>query len=214
METTSLIPIFQLATIDYDNDRLLVFKDGIEFPPETTDNQITIGVFGREQIGKSTFLKALTNIDFKVGDDGDRTTTGILYGRNKVDIVNIQAFDAEGFGSDGVQADLYKRFKENYPGKTETELRQDADYLNQKACMKLCAALMSICDKIVIFCTVQDNFNALKVYFANFFALQTRQLAFAIRGVKNAKLEQTVKEKIFGAFKPDELDPQIADENW
>jgi hypothetical protein len=58
-------------------------------------------------MGKSTFLKVLTGINFKTGDCGKRTTNGILYGTSNKDDIDICTFDTEGFDSHYVQHKIF-----------------------------------------------------------------------------------------------------------
>jgi hypothetical protein len=102
-----------------------------------------------------------------------RTTNGILYGTSKKDDIDISAFDVEGFGSDSVQNTIFQKFKIRYPKMSEQEQRQSADDLNARACNQQCAVILSLCDKIIIFGKVEDNYNVIKIFFANYPALQT-----------------------------------------
>ena len=100
----------QLAYISYANDanvaaKFILRENAVNYErfKKNENKHVVIGVLGYEQIGKSTFLKAVTGIKFKVSQDCKKTTDGILCGSKKLNQdeneIEFIALDSEGFNS-------------------------------------------------------------------------------------------------------------------
>ncbi|CDW86476.1 UNKNOWN [Stylonychia lemnae] len=177
-----------------------------------------IGVLGRQQIGKSTFLRSSFDVNFQsssIESQGYQTTVGQDIAVKQDDDYDLVLIDAEGFGS----SECKLKYQNQITWSTSNqERRRDARNLSKFSSALQSVFLLEICDIVFVFNEYYHDWEDFEEFISCFKTFENEKRSLPeIKMIKGADIQSkqilavTNLREALGYENNEEIDPQSFD---
>ncbi|CDW73309.1 UNKNOWN [Stylonychia lemnae] len=205
--------------LEHKKPKIQINRENLDEVLHENKQAFVIGILGRQQIGKSTFLRSSFDVKFKSSSfesQGNQTTEGLDIAVKQGDEFDLILIDAEGYRS----SESIMKYQNQISWTTDPrQKRQEARNLSNFSSALQSVFLLEICDILLVVNEYQNEWQDFEEFIESFEAFDKEkrllpQIIYLIKGadtVSKKKLAIKNLKQALSYENADEADPQNFD---